>query len=75
MAFKIMEMEVKEKLDEATKTLHSDTYNCEVQGLVNNLRDKMRRINKQNAKGVAVRSRVVWKKVGDKCSRKFFRVV
>lgn len=59
MAFKIDEMEVKEKLVEATKKLHLDMYNAEVQGIVNNLRDELRAIENQNAKGAVVRSRVM----------------
>lgn len=59
MTFKVEEMEVKEKLEDATKTLHLDMYNYEMQGLVKNLRDKMRRIlDERNAKGVAIRSKM-----------------
>lgn len=45
MAFKVKEIEVKRGLDEAIKTLHLDVYNCEVQGQVNYLRDKMKGID------------------------------
>lgn len=69
MAFKVDELETKRDLEGATKALHMDIHNNEAQGPVNSLRDKMRGLDKRNAKGAAIRSRVNWKQVGDKCSR------
>lgn len=73
--FKVDEMETKRKLDEATRSLHLHIYNRDAQGLVNGLRERMRGINKCNAKGAEVKSQVKWKHVGDKCSRQFSQTV
>lgn len=75
MTFNMNEMNTKRELDEATNALHMDIYNKEAQGLVNSLKGKVRSIDKRIAKGTAIRFRVNWKQVGDKCSRQFFQVV
>lgn len=72
MAFKVEKMEVKKKLEEATKVLHYDMYNREAQGLVNFLRFNIEMIDKWKAKGVAVRSRAKWEKKVINALSKFF---
>lgn len=75
VAYKIEELDTKRELEEATRVLHHDIYNMEVQGVVNSLRDRMRHIEKRNAKGTTIRARIKWNEVGDKCSRQFFQTV
>lgn len=56
-------MEVKKiSVNEEKSPLSKVTiYNEELQGEVNKLRDKMRGIEKRNAIGAVIRSRVQWK--------------
>lgn len=71
----IEELDTTRELEEATKVLHHDIYNREAQGVVNNLRDRMKHIEKRNAKGATIRARMKWKQFGDKCSRQSFQIV
>lgn len=75
MRFKKKEEEIREELRIATSRLHNNILNEGAHGRVNELRDKMRGIEKRNTKGVAIYSRVKWEQIGDKCSRQFFQVV
>lgn len=70
MAFKVLEEDTKRDLEEATVILHQDIYNKEQQGVVKQLRDSMRNIEKRNATGAVIRGRVKWKQMGDKCFKK-----
>lgn len=75
VAFKVVEEDTMREFEETTKVLHLDIYNKEQQGVVNGLRDTMRNTKKGNTKEVAIRGRMKWKHVGDKCSRQFFQVI
>lgn len=57
MPFKTNELDIKRELEEASKALHLDIYNKDAQRAVNNLRDRLRHIEIQNAKGAAIRAR------------------
>ena len=70
-----MELDILAKLEIATASLHEDINNFEKQGEVNRLREVMGTIESRKAKGAAVKSRVKWQQVGDKCSKEFFRSV
>lgn len=69
------EFSTKAKLEVATTSLHDDIYNVEKQGEVNQLENILKDIEIRKAKGAAIKSRVKWKKVGDKCSCEFFKLV
>lgn len=75
MEFKKEEMEIKEELEVITKQLHYDMHNIGIQGGMSYLGDKLRGVDKGNAKGATIRSKMQWKQVGDKCSKKFFQAI
>lgn len=71
--FKKEELDTRASLEVATTLLHEDVYNDDKQGKVNQLWNKLYEIETRLARGVAVRARVKWQKVGDKCTAEFLK--
>lgn len=69
---RLEELSTKAKLEVATASLHDDIYNVKNQGEANQVKNILKDIEMRKARGVAIRSRVKWKKVGNKCSAEFF---
>lgn len=69
------ELNAKVKLEVAMATLHKNTYNVQRQREVNRYNGHLKEIESRKARGVVVRSRVKWQKVGDKYTAKFFKLV
>lgn len=70
-----MKLDTLAKLKVATANLHGDINNFEKQGRVNRLREVMDNIEARIANGTALRSRVKWLQVGNRCSKEFFQAV
>ena len=70
-----LELDTMAKLEVATAKLHEDIHNVERQGEVHKLKHIMGEIDNRKARGAAIRSRVKWQQVGDKCSAEFFKSV
>ena len=70
-----LELDTKAKLGIATAKLHKDPYNISRQGKVSHLQDKIDDIKTHRARGAAIRARIKWQKVGDKCTAEFFKSV
>ena len=75
MESKKLELDILVKLEIATANLHDDINNFEKQGEVSRLKKIIGRVESGKANGTAIRARVKWQQVGDKCSKEFFRSV
>lgn len=73
--FKRVKLDTRANLELATAVLHDDVYNMDKQGEVNRLWNMLEYIEGRKAKGAAIRSRVKWQKIGDKCTKEFFKSV
>lgn len=73
--FKRAKLDTRDNLEMTTTVLHNDIYNVEKPVEVNQLRNKLEGIETRKAKGTAIRSRVKWHKVRDKCIVEFFKSV
>ena len=62
-------------LEPATTRLHEDVYDMDKQGEVNKYKNIIEGIETRKARGVIIRARVKWQKVGDKCLVEFFKSV
>ena len=62
-------------METATARLHEDIYDLDKQGEVNKFKRIIEEIETRKARGATIRARVKWKKIGDKCSREFFKSV
>ena len=69
------ELDIRANLKIVVTNLHEDIYNADKQGEVNELRQTSYGIETKNARGAAIRARVKWQKLGDKCSAEFFKSV
>ena len=65
------ELDTKAKLKLATVPLHEEFYNMDKQGVANRIKWAMEEIETWKAKGAAIRSRVKWQIVGDRCLAEF----
>ena len=70
-----MELDTKAKLEVAMANLHKDVNSFEKQGEVNRLKNTIDSIETRKVIGAAIRSRVKWQQVGDRCSKEFFKSV
>lgn len=73
--FKKKKLDTGADLEKATAEMHEDVYNEAQQGEVSRLKHKLDELKTRKARGVAIRSRVKWQKVGDKCTSEFFKSV
>lgn len=69
------ELSARAKLEVVTASLHNDIYNAEKQGEVNQYKIILEDIKTRKTRNAAMRSKVKWHKVGDKCFAKFLRSV
>lgn len=74
-ALKREELEIIYGIVATTNLLRNDVYNEGLQGVVNMLKNKMRGVEKWNAKRATIRSRVQWMHVGDKCLSHLFQAI
>ena len=72
---KKLELDTKANLELATVALHDDIHNPDKQREVEKLRYILGEVDNRKARGAAVRARVKWQQVGDKCSAEFFKSV
>ena len=70
-----LELDILAKLEIASANLHEDINNFEKQGEVSRLEEIMKGIETRKARGAALRSRLKWQQVGDRCSKEFFKSV
>lgn len=75
MIFMEEELDIQTRFEVAIAFLHEDAYNVAKQGKVSELKKTLKKFETKKAKGNAVRSRVKWKSVGDKCLAEFFKLV
>ena len=73
--FRKIELDARAKLEVATANLHNDIYNVELQGEVSRYKNILDEVDMRKARGIMVRSRVKWQKVGNKCTKEFFKSV
>ena len=69
------ELDTRANLEITVANLHEDIYNANKQREVNELRQTLDGIETRKASGAAIRARVKWQKLGDKCSAEFFKSV
>jgi hypothetical protein len=72
---KKMKLDTLAKLEVATANLHEDINNFQKQEEVSRLKEVIVNIETRKARGAALRSRVRWQQVGDKCTKEVFRSV
>ena len=72
---KRLELDTRTKLEVAMARLHEDPYNLGKQGEVSHFQNIMKGIVTHKARGAAIRARVKWQKLGDKCTADFFKSV
>ena len=69
------ELDTRANLEIAVANLHEDIYNADKQREVNVMRQVLDGIETRKTRGAAIKARVKWQKLGDKCSAKFFKSV
>ena len=62
-----IEFDVKAKLEVATANLHNDIYNVDLQGEVSRYKSILDEVEVRKTRGVMVRLKVKWQRVGNKC--------
>lgn len=72
---KLEELSTRAKLKVATASLHNNICNVGKQEEVNQLKSSTEDIEMRKARGAAIRSKVKWQKVGDKCLADFFKSI
>lgn len=69
------ELYARANLETAMARLHENIYNINKQGEVNKYKSIIEGIETRKTRGVTIRARAKWQKVGDKCSREFFKSI
>ena len=69
------ELDTRANLEIVVANLHEDIYNTYKQKKINDLRQTLDGTETRKARGTAIRARMKWQKVGDKCSAEFFKFV
>jgi hypothetical protein len=68
-----VEVDLHQRLSEAVEEPQSDSNNAVLQAQLSDLVDLVQSFEERQAEGQRMRSRVKWKKVGDSCSKEFFK--
>ena len=57
------------------KPTHKKNFKPEIKSIIKNLQDELYQLENKQAKGAKLRARIKWELEGEKCSKRFFKVL